>query len=61
MQLRHVTGPVLALGGSLVWGILETIALQRARRLTAAHEAARAVAAGREPRGTPARDESAAH
>jgi hypothetical protein len=36
MLRRNLAGPVLALGGTLVWGILETIALQRARRKAAA-------------------------
>ncbi|MBI4692454.1 MAG: hypothetical protein HY749_00345 [Gammaproteobacteria bacterium] len=39
MQLRQVTAPVITIGGALVWGLIETIALQRARRRTAAHDA----------------------
>ena len=64
MQLRNVTGPVLAIGGTLVWGILETIALQRARRKTA-RLAAQAVPEPRpvRPAGTDAesRDPRATH
>ncbi|MBI5617111.1 MAG: hypothetical protein HY943_12545 [Gammaproteobacteria bacterium] len=45
MQLRQVTAPVITLGGALVWGLIETIALQRARRRTAAHDATAATPA----------------
>lgn len=40
MQLKQMTTPVIAAGGALLRGIFETIALERARRRAAAHDAA---------------------